>query len=132
MVKISVSSLYETIIKSEIRISKYETNSNPLNSNDPNRHYRATENNRVISVIETFEFIICFGFRISDFEFSVLRTDPAPAQHLIPLIKNRPLTGGYGSLGLPKADDGRIPLTGNDSCRHFLTTVAHADVQFLR
>jgi hypothetical protein len=58
-------------MKSEARISKYETISNYQNSNDRNRIMpRGTFSNRFVLVFRTFGFRICFEFRASNFEFN--------------------------------------------------------------
>jgi hypothetical protein len=46
--------------KFEIQISKFETNSNKI---------KISKSSSVVLVIGEFEFDICFGFRISIFEF---------------------------------------------------------------
>ena len=63
--------MYIGKLKSEYRISKYETISNDQNSNDRNKIMAWMKaKNGAVFVIEQFEFGVCFGFRISDFEFA--------------------------------------------------------------
>ncbi|HLP60503.1 MAG TPA: amino acid adenylation domain-containing protein, partial [Candidatus Deferrimicrobium sp.] len=58
--------------KSEIRNSKFETNPNKTNSNDPNKN----QNSGAVSVLNfenlNFEFVSCFGFRASNLSSSNL------------------------------------------------------------
>jgi len=68
-------------MKSEIRISKSETNSNDQNSNGQNKKGWLRRHAHWLILILNFDIVLSFGFRISNFAPKLVPCDLANAIH---------------------------------------------------